>query len=80
MKYNKTIIFTGLVKQIEEVKKNKQDNNRLINTTGDSPSSNGSFTSARLKHIINGIKKEDDGHGYDVRIYIFRKLIFYKKY
>lgn len=59
----------GLVKQVEEMKRARMDNRRNSSTHSSSSSliqSSTNSSSIRQKPLANGIKKEDEGHGYDV--------------
>ena len=55
---------------MEELRKTKVDNSGRLN--GGSASPNGSLSTSRLKHLVNGIKKEEDGHGYDVSSFVLK--------
>ncbi|XP_063601849.1 BTB/POZ domain-containing protein Tiwaz-like isoform X4 [Penaeus indicus] len=60
--------ISGLVKQVEDMKKARQENRRASSVCSGSLSSNTSSSNSSLRHkpVVNGIKKEDDGHGYEV--------------
>lgn len=68
--------ITGLIKQVEEARRKKQEraknnNNSSHNNNNNSstslPSSSSTSFSSLLRHKpVNGIKREDDTHGYDV--------------
>ncbi|XP_053642101.1 BTB/POZ domain-containing protein kctd15 isoform X2 [Cherax quadricarinatus] len=60
----------GLVKQVEEMKKARQEARKSLlsssHSSQSSSSSSSSHSSVRHKSLVNGIKKEDESHGYDV--------------
>ncbi|XP_047477258.1 BTB/POZ domain-containing protein Tiwaz-like isoform X5 [Penaeus chinensis] len=59
--------ISGLVKQVEDMKK-ARENRKASSVCSNSLSSNTSSSNSSLRHkpVVNGIKKEDDGHGYEV--------------
>ncbi|XP_066961486.1 BTB/POZ domain-containing protein kctd15 isoform X2 [Macrobrachium rosenbergii] len=65
--------ISGLVKQVEEMKRARQEARKASSQSSQSPqtpaslnSSSSSSSTIRHRPLVNGIKKEDDGHGYDV--------------
>ncbi|XP_068239452.1 BTB/POZ domain-containing protein kctd15 isoform X2 [Palaemon carinicauda] len=66
--------INGLVKQVEEMKKSRQEARKASSSLppqtpaslNSSSSSSSSSSTIRHRPLVNGIKKEDDGHGYDV--------------
>ncbi|XP_064118823.1 BTB/POZ domain-containing protein Tiwaz-like isoform X4 [Macrobrachium nipponense] len=65
--------ISGLVKQVEEMKRTRQEARKASSQSSQSPkapaslnSSSSSSSTIRHRPLVNGIKKEDDGHGYDV--------------
>ncbi|XP_071526713.1 BTB/POZ domain-containing protein KCTD1 isoform X2 [Panulirus ornatus] len=64
----------GLVKQVEEMKKTRHDSRALQSSTSSASSLSSSSPSHSMSHasslrhkpLVNGIKREDDTHGYDV--------------
>ncbi|XP_050733108.1 BTB/POZ domain-containing protein Tiwaz-like isoform X2 [Eriocheir sinensis] len=60
----------GLVKQVEEMKKARLDNRKNssshLSSSSSLTQSSTNSSSIRQKPLANGIKKEDEGHGYDV--------------
>ncbi|XP_042884610.1 BTB/POZ domain-containing protein kctd15-like isoform X3 [Penaeus japonicus] len=60
--------INGLVKQVEDMKKARQENRRASSISSNSFCSNTSSSNSSIRHkpVVNGIKKEDDGHGYEV--------------
>ncbi|XP_066961488.1 BTB/POZ domain-containing protein Tiwaz isoform X4 [Macrobrachium rosenbergii] len=65
--------ISGLVKQVEEMKRARQEARKASSQSSQSPqtpaslnSSSSSSSTIRHRPLVNGIKKEDDGHGYDI--------------